>query len=100
MSRCLNPRCHIPGGEPIADEFILCSDCFRVERRRHHPGWGGQNERYPFPEMKVGETRVIDRPRANVAPAATQYGRRHGMRFSTCLDDDRPDTHCTLTRIA
>lgn len=87
---------------PIADGFILCSDCFRAERRRHHPTWGdqgGRKLRYPFPEMAVGETRVIDRPRPSVAPAATQYGGRHSKHFTCRRDPDRPDTHCVLTRI-
>ena len=41
--------------------------------------------RYPFAEMKVGDSFLVpsDVTRQAVAVAATRYGRKHNMKFST-----------------
>lgn len=99
-ARCLNPGCAFPGGMLVADGFILCSDCFAAERQRYYPNWGGQNQRYHFDEMEIGDIWVFARPRTTVAPAATQYGNRHDKRFSVYRDEDNPETHCRVTRLS
>lgn len=44
---------------------------------------------YPFPTMAVGESFVCDAADKNrIASAASQYGKRHGVRFAVRKDGD------------
>lgn len=43
---------------------------------------------YPFGEMLIGDSFLTRQPRSRVAPAASDYGRRHGKRFSVRVDGD------------
>lgn len=74
----------------------MCQVCF--ERLAVGPRRGAPS-RYPFGELEIDEEREIDMPRANVAPAAAQYGKRHNRRFRVFAIRGKPD-RCLLLRIA
>lgn len=75
------------------DDF--CIACRKALKRQTT---AARRNRYLFGDLAIDETREVDMPRINVAPAASQYGRRHGMKFK--VESHKTDYFkCFLTRI-
>lgn len=52
------------------------------------PNAKGNNAKYPWAEMEVGDSFVMDRPQVHASKAAVGYARRHGWKFATRKIDD------------
>lgn len=55
-------------------------------QRRH--GSGGK-PKYPWPDMEVGDSVVLDTYQAAACRAATGWGKRHGKKFTTSAISER-----------
>jgi hypothetical protein len=47
------------------------------------PGRSGAKPKYPWPEMKPGQQRVLSGNPSNIRAAACMWGKAHGAQFST-----------------
>jgi len=46
-------------------------------------------QRYPFSDMKIGDSFLTRQPRNRVAAAASDYGKRHSKQFSVRRDGEQ-----------
>ena len=65
-------------GEDVAQRLLAAFD---AQEGREYAGFK-PSSKYPFPEMAVGERRIIPGPVATIRASAHVWGRRHNWRFS------------------
>lgn len=51
-------------------------------------GGSGRHPKYPFYEMKIGESFVVTEERDRIASAASYAGKRKAMKFATRVEGD------------
>ena len=57
---------------------------FTIEKNIPTPTSGYKNRKYPFPEMKIGDSFSLEYEAAHLVGAASRaWGRKHGAKFTT-----------------
>lgn len=54
---------------------------YKIDKNVAMPPRAGKTGKYPFKEMEVGDSVLIDKKITSLSPTYTAYGRRHNKKF-------------------